>query len=249
MDERGIFAALVAPFDAREVKSREVKGRRISYVTARTVQNRLDEVLGPAGWWAEYRPFGERGVVCRLTIDLGDGRTLTKEDVGGISITADESDCEKSGFSDAFKRAASVIGVGRYLYGDGTPRAAAAEGRRDPEPAGPPAVAGRVEAPRGDAREPTDGRGLYGWLKDEDAWRGSDVLAAVQSWGLDRGFPARMVAWDGLQAAEGLREARRLFDGFDDAASGSERRRLNQSPEAYRDRQRRARSLRPTAAR
>ena len=96
-------------------------GRQLQYITARTVMNRLDDVLGPANWWDEYLPQ-ENSVICRLTIRLPDGTTLTKSDAGGYAGMSDSGDDDKSGFSDAFKRAAVKFGVGRYLYRDGVPR-------------------------------------------------------------------------------------------------------------------------------
>src|SRR5262249_36836113 len=115
-----LFAALAAPFDHDELKVRSQSGRQIQYVTARTVMNRLDSVLGPENWWDEYVPL-EHSVVCRLTIRLPDGTTITKSDAGGYAGLADSGDDDKAGFSDAFKRACVKIGVGRYLYRDGVP--------------------------------------------------------------------------------------------------------------------------------
>lgn len=116
-----MFNALIAPFDEGEVKWKNEKGgKKVPYVTARTVMNRLDNVLGPERWWDAYVP-GEHSVLCRLSILLPDGRVLTKEDAGGFAGMADEGDDDKSGYSDAFKRAAVKFGVSRYLYGDGVP--------------------------------------------------------------------------------------------------------------------------------
>jgi hypothetical protein len=50
-----LFAALAAPFDPDEVKLRAQAGRQLHYVTARTVMNRLDDVLGPENWWDDVR--------------------------------------------------------------------------------------------------------------------------------------------------------------------------------------------------
>lgn len=123
-----IFARLAARFQADEVKERSQGNRKFHYVTARTVMNRLDQVLGPSNWWDEYTVLeGASAVVCKLTIRLPGGEELTKSDAGGMSNTNDPSDSEKSGFSDAFKRAAVKFGVARYLYGDGVPRVIAAE--------------------------------------------------------------------------------------------------------------------------
>ena len=118
---RDLFAALAAPFDSDEVKLRSQSGRQLHYVTARTVMNRLDDVLGPENWWDDFVPL-EHSVICRLTIRLPDGTILTKSDAGGYAGMADPGDDDKSGFADAFKRAAVKFGVGRYLYRDGIPR-------------------------------------------------------------------------------------------------------------------------------
>src|SRR6476661_7920367 len=115
-----LFAALAAPFDQSEVKIRSQQSRQLHYITARTAMNRLDTVLGPENWWDEYSP-NENSVLCRLTIRLPDGSTLTKADAGGYAGMADSGDDDKSGYSDAFKRAAVKFGVARYLYRDGVP--------------------------------------------------------------------------------------------------------------------------------
>jgi len=116
-----LFAALAAPFEPHEVKLRAAPGgRQLHYITARTAMNRLDSVLGPENWWDEYLPL-ENSVVCRLTVRLPDGATVTKADAGGYAGMADQGDDDKSGFSDAFKRAAAKFGVARYLYRDGVP--------------------------------------------------------------------------------------------------------------------------------
>jgi hypothetical protein len=134
------FTALAAPFKGHEIKTRPQGGRQLQYITARTVMNRLDEVAGPESWWDEYQPL-EHSVICRLTIRLPDGTALTKSDAGGYAGMSDSGDDDKSGFSDAFKRAAVKFGIGRHLYGDGvaTLKAAvesgmATNGRMSPDP-------------------------------------------------------------------------------------------------------------------
>lgn len=113
-----LFTALNAPFKAAQIKTRTQAGRQMQYITARTVMIRLDEVVGPESWWDEYQPL-EHSVICRLTIRLPDGSLLQKSDAGGYAGMTDQGDDDKSGFSDAFKRAAVKFGVGRHLYGDG----------------------------------------------------------------------------------------------------------------------------------
>jgi hypothetical protein len=116
-----IFAALMAPFTGKDEVKTLPKAGKPKYVTARTVMNRLDEVLGPQNWWDEYTTGGENSVLCRLTIRLPDGSTLTKCDAGGFAGMADHGDDDKSGYSDAFKRAALKFGVARYIRNDGVP--------------------------------------------------------------------------------------------------------------------------------
>src|ERR1700727_692736 len=77
-----LFPALPAPFDPAEVKLRSQAGRQLHYVPARTIMNRLDDVLGPENWWDDFVPL-EHSVICRMTIRLPDGTILTKCDAGG----------------------------------------------------------------------------------------------------------------------------------------------------------------------
>lgn len=145
-----LFAHLLAAFDPKEVKSRDQAGRKLHYITARTAMNRLDAVVGPSNWWDDYTPH-ESSVLCRLTIRLPDGQTLTKCDAGGYAGMADSGDDDKSGYSDAFKRAAVKFGVARYLYRDGVPDLFDGEVPNDaPSPAPAPE---RVPG-KGDAYEP-----------------------------------------------------------------------------------------------
>lgn len=113
-----LFAALAHPFTNEEVKTRNYAGRDMAYITARTVMNRLDAVLGPENWWDEYS-VNDGSVVCTLSIQMPTGAVLSKTDAGGRAGMQDSNDDDKSGFSDAFKRAAVKFGVARYLYRDG----------------------------------------------------------------------------------------------------------------------------------
>lgn len=115
-----LMEALATPFDLDEVKFKPavVSGTRalaLAYVDARVIQDRLDDVLGVAGWQDEYECLPDGSVVCRLRLRLGT-EWITKMDVGGPSEQPDEGDRRKAAFSDALKRAAVKFGVGRYLY-------------------------------------------------------------------------------------------------------------------------------------
>jgi hypothetical protein len=120
VDVDALMQALAAPFDPREVKFKPavVSGHRalaMAYIDARVIQDRLDDVLGGAGWQDEYECLPDGSVVCRLRLRLGD-EWITKMDVGGPSEQPDEGDRRKAAFSDALKRAAVKFGIGRYLY-------------------------------------------------------------------------------------------------------------------------------------
>jgi hypothetical protein len=117
---QALATALAAPFDASEVKFKPavVSGSRalaLAYVDARVIQDRLDEVLGVAGWQDEYEVLPDGSVVCKLRIKIAE-EWITKMDVGGPSEQPDEGDRRKAAFSDALKRAATKWGLGRYLY-------------------------------------------------------------------------------------------------------------------------------------
>lgn len=86
----------------------------VPYVAARAIQTRLDDVFGIGNWSAEYRPIAagkEDGFICRLSVWDGE-RWISRED------GAPTTDIEpiKGGISGAFKRAAVLWGIGRYLY-------------------------------------------------------------------------------------------------------------------------------------
>jgi hypothetical protein len=119
-DVMSLTESLAAPFEPTEVKFKPavVSGNRalaLAYVDARAIQDRLDTVLGVAGWQDDYECRPDGSVVCRLRLRLGD-EWITKVDVGGPSEQPDGGDRLKAAFSDALKRAAVKFGIGRYLY-------------------------------------------------------------------------------------------------------------------------------------
>lgn len=87
-------------------------GKCLAYVTNRAICNRLDEVCGPENWKNEFDKAPDGGVLCGLSIKIGD-EWITKWD--GAENTNIEA--VKGGLSGAMKRAASTgWGIGRYLY-------------------------------------------------------------------------------------------------------------------------------------
>jgi hypothetical protein len=115
------FRSLQDRFPADEIEWRlqqagEKNGRVwamcVPYVTNRAIQSRLDDVVGPGNWKNEFRPGPDGGVMCGLSVRVGD-EWVTKWD------GAENTDVEgvKGGLSSAMKRAAVQWGIGRYLYG------------------------------------------------------------------------------------------------------------------------------------
>ncbi len=113
------FQALAEPFHPNDIKSYTKAGRKLSYITARTVMNRLDEVCGPEMWDFELKPWGENALIGTLTIRLGNGEIVRKSDVGGRAQMKDADDDTKSAASDCLKRCGVLFGIGRGLYNDG----------------------------------------------------------------------------------------------------------------------------------
>jgi hypothetical protein len=112
------LAALAAPFAptehswrAQQIARDGTRALALCYITARAVQNRLDTVCGPAGWQVAYDETASGRVIATISLNIGE-EWIAKAD--GAGATAMEGD--KGGMSDAFKRAAVMWSIGRYLY-------------------------------------------------------------------------------------------------------------------------------------
>ena len=121
-----IKVELAEPFSSEDVEWRlqnvskdKTRGLAVAYVTARAIQNRLDEVVGPENWQDEYISW-HGGSTLKEASQLCVIRIFDKEKNLWISKTdgAENTDIEpvKGGLSDAYKRAAVKWGIGRYLY-------------------------------------------------------------------------------------------------------------------------------------
>ncbi len=194
-----LWRRLSAPFLNGEIKTRPQAHRQLSYITARTVMNRLDDVLGPENWWDSYLPL-EHSVLCTLTVRLPDGSTISKQDAGGYAGMTDQGDDDKSGYSDAFKRAAVKFGVGRYLYRDGVPDFAARE------PVTPPREPGTDDVPeKPHADPPRRGKKQDGpWLVQALRTRSKDAVDWFDQYGQTHGFPRDENLWDESQVKEAI---------------------------------------------
>jgi hypothetical protein len=225
-----LFAALAAPFEPNEIKVRSHTGRQLHYITARTVMNRLDSALGPENWWDEFVP-NENSVLCRLTVRLPDGSTLTKSDAGGYAGMADSGDDDKSGYSDAFKRAAVKFGIARYLYRDGVPSFAqeSLQAQAENPPKTDRSANGTTTAPSTSssrnsqevANPPRTGRSLFAWTKEQEQRHRVGLLKYLNQWAKLQDFPGRMVDWNADQVTLGYHEATRKIQAIESSSRES----------------------------
>ncbi|MBD5116283.1 MAG: hypothetical protein HDT48_02055 [Ruminococcaceae bacterium] len=120
MNYNEIIKRLHEPFTAQEIEWKiqvtsqdKKRGMAVAYMDARAVQKRLDEVIGAFNWKNVYSLWHDNSQICGISI-FNDDRNewITKFD------GAENSDIEpiKGGLSDSFKRAATIWGIGRYLY-------------------------------------------------------------------------------------------------------------------------------------
>ena len=115
------LAQLREPFPAADIEWRvQQAGKKrdgsyyakvLAYVTNRAIMERLDEVCGPENWRNEFRKAPEGGILCGLSVRVGD-EWITKWD--GAANT--DIEAVKGGLSGAMKRAGVQWGIGRYLY-------------------------------------------------------------------------------------------------------------------------------------
>lgn len=119
------LSKLAEPFPQEDIEyrvSRSGKGNNgiwcnvLAYITARAIQQILDDVCGPENWrnepmtTHEIRP-GVVAVQVGISIRVGD-EWVTKYDVAEPT----NIEAAKGGFSGAMKRAGAQWGIGRYLY-------------------------------------------------------------------------------------------------------------------------------------
>ena len=112
-----IAAALAAPFEEKDLKHRPGRaGMTFTYADARAVAQRLDDVLGIEGWQFEVKVADPiRGVVHGSLVIVVEGKSTIKQDFGYPNSAQDDEPL-KSAASDALRRCAAQVGVGRSLY-------------------------------------------------------------------------------------------------------------------------------------
>jgi hypothetical protein len=111
-----LMKQLTRPFapDAITWKPGATKDNRclaLAFADLRAYQERLDEICG-LDWSVRYSPWGDGRIICELTIGsvtrCSTGEMDNQDEKNGMGGTVAEA--------QAFKRAAAMFGLGRYLY-------------------------------------------------------------------------------------------------------------------------------------
>jgi len=138
---RHVVAALEEPFDATEIKWRvtnttqigsrngpRFRGQMLAYADPRAYTDRLNELFTPSGWTRDYavqlvqnferkeRGSAERTITAKIVVTC-------KVTIYGFGVHtglgeewADNDNAGTAAEAQAFKRACSCFGLGRYLY-------------------------------------------------------------------------------------------------------------------------------------
>lgn len=111
-----LLEQLKRPFPVKSISWRvgatskdKSKGIALAYIDARDVMARLDDVFG-MNWQCKYS-HADNKTICEISV-LIQGEWITRANGAGDS----DIEAEKGAISDAFKRAAVMFGIGRYLY-------------------------------------------------------------------------------------------------------------------------------------
>lgn len=119
---------LSEPFPAEDIEWRvsragmkdgKVWCRVFAYITARGIEERLDDVFGVQGWQLTQPVQYQHGNKCAIGIGIKvfiEGKWITKWDVCELTDSNDNIPPFKGAVSGAIKRSGSQLGIGRYLY-------------------------------------------------------------------------------------------------------------------------------------
>ena len=99
------------PFKWRVQSTNQYACTCVAYIDARDVQDLLDEVVGAAKWQTRYSEH-KGNLFCEIGVWIDPIGWVGKSDCG----TESQVEKQKGEASDAFKRAAVMWGIGRFLY-------------------------------------------------------------------------------------------------------------------------------------
>lgn len=116
VDWQTLLEQLTQPFPGSTIQWRagaksnnKKRAQALAYAEPRVYEDRLNEVC-PGDWSCQFKPWGENRIICELTIH-GVKRSSTGEPGDSPAKVAGTSS-----EAQAFKRACSKFGLGRYLY-------------------------------------------------------------------------------------------------------------------------------------
>lgn len=98
------------PYKWRIQSANKYGAQCVAYIDARDVQELLDEVCQPQNWQVKFEEH-KGNLFASIGINLA-GQWVWKSDCG----TESNIEKQKGEASDAFKRAAVMWGIGRFLY-------------------------------------------------------------------------------------------------------------------------------------
>ena len=232
-EELNFWRQLCSPFPVNSYKQRPGHGgKTYSYISRRTLENRLDEVVGPTNWDTEYE-IGQRGVTCKLKIrykvysdngELAGFDEAIRSGGGGFRDNMETPDAaDKSAYTSAFRVACSSFGIGRDLYEEGMPSYVAdlfggwASGlpqdrQTAPAPQQPPAggysqQSSGQQGPRFDPPIGKIGKAAYAWAKSMTDYFQFDLLAIMVNLAKSRNLSVFTDRWDEAFTNEALAAA------------------------------------------
>lgn len=100
----------VIPYKWRVQSASEKGAVCVAYIDSRDAQDLLDKVCSPENWQSRYHEV-KGNLFCEIGIKIGN-EWIWKSDCG----TESNIEKQKGEASDAFKRAAVMWGIGRFLY-------------------------------------------------------------------------------------------------------------------------------------
>lgn len=127
-----IYQKLRAPLSSKLISwragrkaSNDTMGQALPFITPRVIQNKLDDIMGPENWrnsfLANTLGAGMASVIAIIELRLN-GEWIAKSDAAQVDTFKEDGQNNskeiaiKGAYSDAFKRAAVMWGLGRYLY-------------------------------------------------------------------------------------------------------------------------------------
>jgi hypothetical protein len=100
------------PFKWRVQSANQWGASCVAYIDSRQVQDLLDEVVGAENWQCKFEEH-KNNMFCSIGImNVAADHWVWKSDCG----TESQVEKQKGEASDAFKRAAVMWGIGRFLY-------------------------------------------------------------------------------------------------------------------------------------